>query len=409
MTALFAQDLRQDFLMLTKKRDKPLIYLDSTATSLKPQVVLEAMNHYYQEVSANVHRGVYNLSSQATDLYDAARVKLADFIHAPEPESIIFTRNTTESINLVAYAWGLENLQEDDEIIVSELEHHSNLVPWHIVAKLRNATVKAIRLCSDGRLDMEHYKTLLASGRVKMVAIAHVSNALGTIHPVAEIVQLAHQAGAICLLDGAQGVPHLPVDVQALNADFYAFSGHKMLGPTGIGVLWGKLELLRAMPPFLGGGDMIREVYTDHSSYAEPPMRFEAGTPAIAEAIGMGTAAEYLINLGMARVQAHEQALTNYALAQLDQLEEVQTYGPRGTDRSGVIAFNVRQVHPHDVATFLDDAGICVRAGHHCAQPAMRALGVQSTARASFGVYSTEADVDALFTALKNCIKFFAE
>jgi cysteine desulfurase / selenocysteine lyase len=244
MTTHFASDLRLDFPMLTQKRDIRLIYLDSTATSLKPRVVLEAMRQYDQEVSANVHRGVYSLSSQATDLFEAARVKLAAFIHAPQAESIIFTRNATESINLVAYAWGLENLQANDEIIVSELEHHSNLVPWQMVAKLRGAKVKAIGLNADGRLNLEHYKTLLASGRIKMVAVAHVSNALGTIHPVAQMVQMAHQAGALCLLDGAQGAPHLPVDVQALNADFYAFSGHKMLGPTGIGVLWGKLELL---------------------------------------------------------------------------------------------------------------------------------------------------------------------
>ncbi len=386
---------------------KRLVYLDSTATSLKPKVVLEAMDNYYRHVGANVHRGVYSLSSQATDLYEMARVSVARLISAAQPESLVFTRNTTEGINLVAYAWGLKNLLPDDEIVVSELEHHSNLVPWHLVAGYRGAKVKAIRMTTDGQLDLEHYASLLQSGKVKMVAIAHVSNALGTIHPIQKIVQMAHQAGALCLVDGAQSVPHLQVDVQDIGADFYAFSGHKMLAPTGIGVLYGKLEVLKAMPPFLGGGDMIDQVFPDHSSYAEPPMRFEAGTPAIAEAIGLGAAAEYLMDLGMARVQAHEQALTVYALEQLDQFEGVTTYGTRGANRSAVIAFNLENVHPHDVATFLDAEGICVRAGHHCAQPAMRALGVQSTARASFGIYNTKEDVDALVESLKHCIKFF--
>ena len=398
-----------DFPLLERTvNDKRLVYLDTTATSLKPRSVLEAMDRYYREVGANVHRGVYQLSSEATDLYENARVTVARFIGASSPDQVVFTRNTSEAINLVAYAWGLNNLSAGDEIIVTELEHHSNLVPWHLGAGYRGAVVKAVRLLPSGRLDLEHYGQLLKSGRVKLVAFAHVSNALGTIHPVAEMARMAHAVGALCLVDGAQGAPHLPVRVRDLGADFYAFSGHKMLGPTGIGVLWGKPEVLKAMPPFLGGGEMIRTVHTDHSTYADPPGRFEAGTPAIAEAIGLGAAVRYLEALGLERILEHEQALTRYALEQLDALEAVTTYGPRGDDRAGVVSFNVRGAHPHDVASFLDEDGICVRAGHHCAQPAMRALGVQSTARASFGVYNTAEDVDALVKSLRHCAALFA-
>jgi cysteine desulfurase / selenocysteine lyase len=401
--------LKADFPALERViNGKRLVYLDSTATSLKPHVMIEAMNDYYRTNGANVHRGVYMLSSEATDLYEAARQTMQKFIHAPNLEEVIFTRNTTEAINLVAYSWGLANLQAGDEIIVTELEHHSNLVPWHLVANMRGAIVKAVRITPEGRLDLEHYTELLKSGRVKMVAVAHISNALGTIHPIKQIIQMAHQTGALCLIDGAQGAPHASVNMQELGADFYAFSGHKMLGPTGIGVLWGKLELLKTMPPFLGGGEMILEVFTDRSSYAQPPNKFEAGTPAIAEAIGLAAAADYLLNLGLERVQAHEQALTEYALERFDQLEGVITYGARGEDRAGVIAFNIAGVHPHDVASFLDEDGVCVRAGHHCAQPAMRALGVQSTARASFGVYNTTQDIDVLIFSLERCRKFFA-
>jgi cysteine desulfurase / selenocysteine lyase len=406
---LITPDLHADFPLLERVvNGKRLVYLDSTATSLKPRVVLGAMRDYYECIGANVHRGVYTLSSEATELYEAARGSLARLLHAPQPQSVIFTRNTTEAINLVAYAWGLAHLHTGDEIIVTELEHHSNLVPWQMVAQMRGASVKAVRITNDGRLDLEHYRWLLNSGRARMVAVAHVSNAIGTIHPVAEIAALAHEKNTLCLVDGAQGAPHLPVDVQAIGADFYALSGHKMLGPTGSGALWGRLELLRELPPFLGGGEMIREVYTDRATYTEPPQRFEAGTPAIAEAIGLGAAAEYLSNIGMDQVRAHERALTEYALERFDELEGVKTYGPRGEDRGGVIAFNLDGVHPHDVASFLDEDGICVRAGHHCAQPAMRALGVPATARASFGVYSTAADVDALVVSLERCRAFFA-
>ena len=401
--------LKADFPTLERViNGKRLVYLDSTATSLKPRSVIEAMNNYYTQNGANVHRGVYTLSSEATDLYEAARHTMQRFIQAKHLEEVIFTRNTTEAINLVAYSWGLSNLEPGDEIIVTELEHHSNLVPWHLVAGMRGAVVKAVRISNEGRLDLTHYAELLKSGRVKMVAVAHISNALGTIHPIRQMIQMAHKAGALCLTDGAQGAPHASVNVQELGADFYAFSGHKMLGPTGIGVLWGKLELLKSMPPFLGGGEMIVEVYVDRSSYAEPPNKFEAGTPAIGDAIGLAAAAEYLLNIGLEHIQAHEQALTKYALEQFDKLEGVVSYGARGEDRAGVIAFNITGIHPHDVASFLDEDGVCVRAGHHCAQPAMRALGVQSTARASSGIYNTIEDVDVLISSLERCIKFFA-
>ncbi len=402
------ESLKADFPTLERViNGKRLVYLDSTATSLKPRLVIEAMNNYYTQNGANVHRGVYTLSSEATDLYEAARKTMQRFIQAPHLEEVIFTRNTTEAINLVAYSWGLANLEAGDEIIVTELEHHSNLVPWHLVAGMRGAVVKAVRISSEGRLDLAHFAELLKSGRVRMVAVAHISNALGTIHPIKQIIQMAHEAGALCLIDGAQGAPHSSVNVKELGADFYAFSGHKMLGPTGIGVLWGRLELLKSMPPFLGGGEMILEVYADRSSYAEPPNKFEAGTPAIGDAIGLAAAAEYLMDIGLEPVQAHEQMLTNYALEQFDKLEGVVSYGARGRDRAGVIAFNVTGVHPHDVASFLDEDGVCVRAGHHCAQPAMRALGVQSTARASFGLYNTLEDINILMESLERCIKFF--
>jgi cysteine desulfurase / selenocysteine lyase len=399
---------RADFPLLERTvNGNRLVYLDSTATSLKPNSVLKAMDRYYREVGANVHRGVYQLSSEATDLYEEARKILAHFIGTVNVNEVIFTRNTTEAINLVAYSWGLANLKPGDEIVVTELEHHSNLVPWHLIAEQRGASIKSVRITPEGRLDLEHYAELLKSGRVKMVAVAHISNALGTIHPISRIVQMAHEVGALCLIDGAQGAPHLPVNVSELGADFYAFSGHKMLGPTGIGVLWGKLELLKSMPPFLGGGEMIREVFSDRSTYADPPMRFEAGTPAIAEAIGLAEAARYLETVGLETIFEHEQTLTKYALEKLDKLEGITIYGPRGDDRSGVISFNVHGAHPHDVASFLDADGICIRAGHHCAQPAMRALGVQSTARASFGLYNTFEDVDALVTALEGCARLF--
>lgn len=402
--------VRDDFPILARRvNGKPLVYLDSTATSQKPAVVLETMDRYYRETNANVHRGAYLLSVEATELYEGARVTLARFIGAPQPEAVVFARNTTEAINAVAYGWGLKHLAAGDEIVVTELEHHSNLVPWHLVAGYRGATVKAVRATPEGRLDLEHLGELLRSGRVRMVAVAHVSNALGTVHPVREIARMAHEAGALCLVDGAQSAPHLPVDVTELGADFYAFSGHKMCGPTGIGVLWGRPEILRAMNPFLGGGEMIREVHPDRSTYADLPHRLEAGTPAIAEAIGLAAAADYLLGVGLERVWAHERAMIELALERVRDVEGVETYGPLGEDRAGVLAFNVEGIHAHDVASFLDQDGIAVRAGHHCAQPTMRHLGVGSTARASFYLYNTADEVEVFARSLERCAEFFRD
>lgn len=402
------ESLRADFPILSRSvNGKPLVYLDSTATSQKPASVIESMNRYYREFNANVHRGAYQLSTEATEAYELARVKLARFVGSPKPEQIVFTRNTTESINAVAYGWGLKFLSPGDEIVVTELEHHSNLVPWHLVAGYRGASLRAVRASRDGRLDLEHYAQLLKSGRVKMVALGHVCNSLGTVNPVQDMISLAHEAGALALIDGAQSVPHLRVDVTGLDADFYAWSAHKMLGPTGIGGLYGKLEHLRAMNPFLGGGEMIAEVYTDRSTYADLPHKLEAGTPAIAEAVGFGAAVDYLERIGMDAIWAHERELISYALSKIDAIPGVESYGPRGEDRAGVLSFNVSNIHAHDVASFLDQDGVCVRAGHHCAQPAMRALGCDSTARASFYLYNTRAEVDAFIASLARCAAFF--
>lgn len=408
MALLNPSMLRQDFPILSRQiHGKPLIYFDNAASSQKPRQVVEAMVAYYYQHHANVHRGAHTLSVEATELYEEARRKVAHFINAPSPESLVFTRNTTEALNLVAQSWGCQHLREGDEIIVSEAEHHANLIPWQLMAERTGAVIKAVRLTPEQRLDLEHYQRLL-SLRTKVVALAHMSNVLGVIHPIRRLADLAHEIGAVMVVDGAQAAPHLPVDVQALGADFYAFSGHKMCGPTGAGALWARAELLRAMPPFLGGGEMIRKVYIDHSTYADIPMRFEAGTPNIAEVIGLGAAVDYLSGIGMQAIFEHDQALARYALARLEGLEGIALYGPRGDDRGGIIPFNLQGIHPHDVATALDSEGIAVRAGHHCAQPLMRALGVQSTARVSFYFYNTEEEVDWFVEALVKARDFFA-
>ncbi|WP_337845767.1 cysteine desulfurase [Thermus sp.] len=388
--------LREDFPLLATHPE--LVYLDSAATSQKPRRVLEALQRYYQELNANVHRGAYRLSVAATEAYEAARRRLARFLHAEERE-IVFVRNTTEAMNLVAYAWGLRNLKEGDEILLTEMEHHAGLVPWHLVAGLTGAKVKAIPLTEEGRLDLSQLDALLTE-RVKVVSLVHMSNVLGTVNPVAEIAKKAKALGALVVVDGAQSAPHLPVDVKALGADFFALSGHKMLGPTGAGVLWGRYEVLEGMAPFLGGGEMIREVYVDRSTYALPPARFEAGTPPIAEAIALGEAAEYLMKVGMERVFTHDRALLEYALRRLEEVPHLKVYGPKGPDRGGVIPFTLGRLHAHDLATFLDQEGIAVRAGHHCAQPLHRRLGVAATARASFYLYNTKEEVDRFAEAL---------
>lgn len=387
-----------------------LVFLDSAASAQKPQQVISAIANFYAQDYANIHRGAYRLSSRATDLFEGVREKAAQFFGAPA-EGIVFTRNATEAVNLVAYSWGLRHLSADDVVLVGEMEHHANLVPWHLVAGLRGARVEAVRMTPDGQLDLEDYAHKLAALPVKLVALQHVSNALGTVHPARELVELAHGRGVPILLDGAQAAPHLPLDLAALGADFYVLSSHKMLGPTGVGCLIARPEVLRDLPPFNGGGDMIREVYPDHSTYADPPSRFEAGTPAIAEVIGFGAALDYLKALGMEQVHAHEQMLLQYALEQLGGIEGLTLYGPdpAQAQRSGVVSFNVLGAHAHDVAGFLDEAGICVRAGHHCAQPLMRALDVASTARASFYVYNTPADIDRLAAELREIVQFFRE
>jgi len=401
-----ARDIRPDFPLIVARPDQ--VYLDSTASAQKPQVVIETLSRFYREHYANVHRGGYALSLEATQAYENARKTLARFVGADERE-IIFVRNATEALNLVAYAWAMKTLRPGDEILLTEMEHHANLVPWHFVAKQTGAKIKAIPITPQGRLDLDALDTLLTS-RTRLVSVVHMSNVLGTLNPVAEIAKAAKEKGALVVVDGAQSAPHLPVDVKGLGADFFAFSGHKMCGPTGIGVLWGRYEILEQMEPFLGGGEMIREVYIDRSTYARPPQRFEAGTPAIAEAVALGAAAEYLLGVGMENVWKHDQELLEYALHRLDEeLPEVKTFGPRSPDRGGVIAFTLGSVHAHDVACALDQHGIAVRAGHHCAQPLHRKLGVPATARASFYLYTTQEDVDRFLQAMKEVRGFFKD
>jgi cysteine desulfurase/selenocysteine lyase len=386
---------------------KPLVYLDSAATSQKPRAVLEALQRYYEEYNANVHRGLYRIAERATLAYEEARAKVAAFVGA-RPEELVFTRGTTEAINLVAYAWGDAFVRAGDEVLVTEMEHHSNLVPWQLLAQRRGARLRVLRVRpEDGTLDLDALDRLLTE-RTRIVAVAHQSNVVGTINPVREICERAHAAGAVVLVDGAQSVPHMPVRVEELGCDFLAFSGHKMCGPTGIGALWGRRELLEAMPPFHGGGEMIERVELERSTYKDPPHRFEAGTPNIADAIALGVAVEYLQTVGMDAVREHEKALVRYALAQLAEVRGVRVYGPKDPElRGGALAFTLEGVHPHDVAQVLDEQGVCVRAGHHCAQPLHRALGLAATARASVYLYNTPEDIDALVRGLERVRAFF--
>jgi cysteine desulfurase/selenocysteine lyase len=400
--------IRKDFPIFQRevRAGIPLVYLDSTATSQKPLAVIEAMDDYYRRSNANIHRGVHTLAEEATALYEQARVKIARFINAPSAHQIIYTRNTTESINLVAYTWARANLKPGDLVILTEMEHHSNLVPWQILQMERGIELEFIPVTGDGLLDLEAYKTLLGRGP-KLVSFTHMSNVLGTINPAAEIIRLAHQAGAVTLVDGAQSVPHLKVDVQALDADFLAFSAHKMCGPTGIGVLYGKLDLLEAMPPFLGGGDMIKEVKLRGFRPNTLPYKFEAGTPAIAEAVGFGAAVDYLSSLGMEAIAAHEHEITEYALERLEEVPGVKVVGPGAENKGGVAAFTLEGVHPHDVAQILDQDGIAVRAGHHCAQPLHEKFGLPATSRASFYLYNTKGEVDLLVNGIYKVRELF--
>jgi cysteine desulfurase / selenocysteine lyase len=391
--------VRADFPILRREvHGYPLCYLDSTATTQKPEPVLAAMDTFYRTTNANIHRGVYQLSEDATAQYEAARARIAAFINARGSREIIYTRNATEAINLVAASWGRANLGPGDAVLYTEMEHHSNLVPWQLIAAERGATLRHIPIDEHGRLVLDDLDRLLDG--VKIVAVTQMSNVLGTINPVAEIIAAAHRHGALVLIDAAQAVPHLPVDVQALDCDFLAFSGHKMLGPTGIGCLYGKRALLEAMPPYMGGGDMIRRVGLEHSTWNDLPWKFEAGTPAIAEAIGLGAAVDYLSALGMAHVRAHEQAIIAYALDRLATVPGLRVYGPPAAERGGVVAFSLGEIHPHDVASLLDQRGICIRAGHHCCQPLMERYDLPALGRASFYVYNSEADVDRLVEGL---------
>ncbi len=403
--------VRRDFPILDARvRGKPLVYLDSAATSQKPLAVLRALEDHYRSANANIHRGIHTLSERATRAYEDAREKVREFLAAPASEGVVFVRNATEAINLVAYSWGRRNVRAGDEIATTILEHHANIVPWHALAKETGARVRFCPIRADGTLDLDALRSILASGRVKLVAVAHVSNVLGTINPVAEIVRLAHDAGALCLVDGCQAAPHLPVDVAALGCDFYAVSGHKMLGPTGIGALVARPEVLRAMPPFLGGGEMIRSVTVDDVTYNDIPWRFEAGTPAIAEAVAFGAAVDWLAALpgGMAAARAHDERLVGRALAGLGAVPGVTIYGPReAARRCGCVAFNVAGVHPHDLAQVLDQEGIAIRSGHHCAEPLVRSFGVGAMARASFQVYNLESEVDALVSGVTRAQRFF--
>lgn len=403
-----ARKVKQDFPILQQTiHGKPLTYLDSAASSQKPSVVIEALDAYYRASNANIHRGVYWLSERATALYDEAREKVARFINAPDARSCVFVRNATEALNLVAYSWGRANLGPGDTVVLTLLEHHSNIVPWQIITAERGATIRYVDIDDDGRLRLDQLDHYLRTERVKLVGVTHVANALGTINPVAEIAARAHAAGALVLVDGAQSVPHMPVDVQALDIDFLVFSGHKMLGPMGIGVLWGRREILEAMPPFLGGGDMIREVTTCGSTWADLPAKFEAGTPSVGDAVGLGAAIDYLTALGMDAVRAHEREIVAYALERLAQVPGITLYGPTGEDRAGVVSFTLDDIHPHDIASILDSEGVAIRAGHHCAQPLMDRLGVVATARASFYVYNSEEDVDRLADALQTVRRIF--
>ena len=400
--------LRKDFPILEReiRPGIPLVYLDSTATTQKPRLVLEAMEKYYRTNNANVHRGVHTLAEEATAMYEGARAAVAKFINAASPEQIIFTRNATESINLVAYTWARANLKAGDRIILTEMEHHSNLVPWHMLVSERGVELEFVPVTPEGLLDQEVYHHLLTHNP-KLVAFSGMSNVLGTINPVAEMARLAHAAGAIVLVDGAQSVPHLPVDVQALAVDFLAFSAHKMLGPTGIGALYGRKVLLENMPPFLGGGEMIKTVHLHSFTPNSLPHKFEAGTPAIAEAVGFGAAVDYLTGVGMEAVAAHEQELIAYALERLEEIPGLRVFGPPADKKGGVAAFTLEGVHPHDIAQIVDRFGVAVRAGHHCAQPLHEKFGITATARASFYIYSLKEEVDKLVEGIYEVKKIF--
>jgi cysteine desulfurase / selenocysteine lyase len=403
------EEIRQDFPILKRKIDgKPLVYLDNAATTQKPRQVIQAISEYYENHNANIHRAVHTLAEEATTGFEDVRDKTAAFIHARKREEIIFTRGTTEATNLVRYGWGRFHVKKDDRILLTEMEHHSNIVPWQLLAKENGASLEYVRITDDGRLVLDDYEKYLADGKTKLVCVTMISNVLGTINPIREIVAQAHAAGARVLVDAAQGVPHVPTNVQNLDCDFLAFSSHKMLGPTGVGVLYGRVDALQETEPFHGGGDMIKEVHLRESKWNDLPWKFEAGTSNIADVIGFGAALDYLNQIGLENISEHEAELTRYALEQLSNVPKLEIYGPKDTEnRASVISFNLGDIHAHDMASILNDDGIAVRSGHHCAQPLMERLGVNATTRASFYIYNTRHEVDTLTESLNKAAKMF--
>jgi cysteine desulfurase/selenocysteine lyase len=406
-TSLDVNAIRADFPILERRvHGRPLVYLDNAATTQKPRAVIDRLVRYYEEENANIHRGVHTLSVEATDAYDAARDRVRHFLNAADPREIVFVRGATEAINLVARSFGGTQIRHGDEIVVSEMEHHSNIVPWQMICEEKGATLRVVPITDSGEFRLDAYEQLL-NARTRIVAVTHVSNALGTVTPVAEIVRRARDRGIPVLIDGAQAVAHMPVDVQALGCDFYVFSGHKVFGPTGIGVLYGRLPLLEAMPPYQGGGDMIRSVTFERTLYNEVPYRFEAGTQHIAGVVGLATAIEYLSDLGLDRVAAHEHELLAYGTEALTMIPGLRLTGT-ATQKAGILSFVMDDVHPHDIGTILDREGVAIRAGHHCCQPLMARLGVPATARASLALYNTHAEIDALVSALRKVREVFA-
>ncbi len=411
--ALNTKKIREDFPILkrTVSGGKPLVYLDNAATTQKPLVVINAIHDYYMNYNSNIHRAVHQLAEEATLEFEKTREKVAEFINARSTEEIVFTRNATEAINLIAYSWGRTNVKKEDSIVITELEHHSNIVPWQILTSEKGAKLEYVGIDDNGYLKLQQYMDYLDGGnkkKVKLVSVSHMSNVLGTIVPINDMIKMSHEKGIPIVVDGAQSVPHMPVDVQKMDCDFMAFSAHKMLGPTGVGILYVKKEILENMPPFIGGGDMIKEVHKYDTRYNDLPYKFEGGTPNIADVIGFAAAIDYLNKIGMDRVRDHEVELTGYALDKITRVKGVTLYGPRNTkDRGGVISFNIGDIHPHDLATIMNDHGVAIRSGHHCAQVLMERLDVSATSRASFYIYNTKEEIDIFVNALEEARRVF--